>query len=160
MLKLELDQSGKIESTNVDTALATSDGRSLLIPASVKRTCLLEIRREGRYKVPSQILVFTVGVFLLVQDRLCEGVAITIDEEYRGNGWFIKDHLLNLFKSAGHDIDPQLIEMGFIGKHSPAHSFALATYRKTLKPQRVVSVQDILTLLKRHKKRMGRQTRR
>jgi hypothetical protein len=68
-LHIEVDQSGKVERTNVDTVLAFSDGKSaaLLIPAEVKRVCLEVLRRGGRRKTTIVLRIFVAGLFLLLQ---------------------------------------------------------------------------------------------
>ena len=156
MAKIEIDQSGKIESTNADTVIATSGGDSLLIPAAIKRECLLEMRRQGDYIKHSQIILFTVGVFLLVRDKTKKGSTLVIDEEYKGNGGLIREHLINLMKRSNRKIDPDSIQMGHVGKKSKAHELAIATYRKERKPTRTTTTQELLAELKRHKKRTGR----
>jgi hypothetical protein len=47
-LDIEVDQSGKIEDTRVDTVIAFSNGLSgtILIPAVVKRVCIRALRKQ------------------------------------------------------------------------------------------------------------------
>jgi hypothetical protein len=49
-MRIEVDQSGKIENTRVDTVLTFADGesRAILVPAAVKRACLMALRKQQK----------------------------------------------------------------------------------------------------------------
>ncbi len=49
-MKVEVDQSGKIGDTKIPTVLAFSNGKklSILIPAKVKRECILRLREKRK----------------------------------------------------------------------------------------------------------------
>lgn len=139
---VEVDQSGRIEFTTEDTALAFSNGVSftVLIPKSVKRACIKELRAQGRAGATFYFQLFAVGLFFLFQNHIERLATIIIDTEFEGNEPQIKEHLLNLLKRNGYKIDPEQIGFGHIGKHSPAHHRALATLRKQEKPRLCLTI--------------------
>ena len=97
-MHVEVDQSGKIGDTSVPTVLAFSDGENyaILIPASVKRKCLLALRERGKSGTTLYLRLFSTGLFLLLKDRLNQFSLVTIDVEYPGHSGKIKDQIVNL----------------------------------------------------------------
>lgn len=147
-MKVEIDQSGKIEDTNKDTILAFSNGKkySIKIPAKVKRSCLLQLRSQGREGKTIYILLFSIVLFLLLQDFLSKIDSIVIDQEYPGHENDIKSLLKTFFKKIGKRKTPD-ISFWEIGKESPAHVLAYKTYRKLLLPDKKITLEDILGLI-------------
>ncbi len=68
-LKLEVDQSGKIE-TSHHTVLAYANGQryAVLIPARVKREVLSRLRQRGLSHSLAAIRVFAAALWLLPED--------------------------------------------------------------------------------------------
>ena len=71
-MDVEVDQSGKIEDTNVDTVLAFSNRMSyvILIPAKVKRAAFQVLRARRKTSKANTLRLFSVSLFLLLQDHL------------------------------------------------------------------------------------------
>ena len=71
-MRVEVDQSGKMEVLTVDTALAFSDGiaASILIPAAVKRQVYRQLKSRGVKHKMIIARMFSAGLFLLLQDHL------------------------------------------------------------------------------------------
>jgi len=136
-MKIEIDQSGKIEKTEKDTilAFATNNKRtkitgSIKISARTKRRLQESFRQIGE---PRKFVVnlFSCAVFLLVKNRLKNVSEINIDTEYPGKGKSIKETLAKMFFEANIEMPP--IRFVLIGKKSFAHEVALRTYHKLLK---------------------------
>jgi hypothetical protein len=143
---IEVDQSGRIEFTKEDTALAFSNGEQfcLLIPARVKRACIRRLR-ERRISGPTlYVRLFAVGLYFLLRDYIGAPSRIVIDIEYFGRENQIKEHLVNLFRRHGCWVDASEIQFQQIGKKSPAHLLALGTFRGEKKPDLVLSQTDLL----------------
>jgi hypothetical protein len=66
--------------------------------------------------------------------------------EYPGHNATIRRYLLNLLRRDGLDINKDRITFDFVGKNSPAHTIALATFRKQRPPDRVLTVAQLLAL--------------
>jgi len=151
-MQVEIDQSGKVERTQVDTALAfASHNRqfTIFIPASVKREVLtvLRQRRTKRSKTKQHILVFAILMFILIKDHVGQIDRIIIDIEYQGNEKLIREHLINLCRRRNLYIQSDLIQFGLVGKRSRAHHAAIAVFRGEVKPDKVISAMEILAEL-------------
>jgi hypothetical protein len=142
---VEVDQSGKMGAKG-PTALAFSDGidHKILIPAAVKRECIEALRFRGKTGKVLYVQLFSVALFLLLKGHLEQMSQVTIDREYPSKDKQIKEFLLNLFKRAGTQVPAGAITFRRIGRKSNAHKKALATFRGTLEPDRVISTQDLL----------------
>ncbi|NTU46546.1 hypothetical protein HGA88_02885 [Candidatus Roizmanbacteria bacterium] len=152
---VEVDQSGKVEDTKEDSVLAMSNGKtfSVCISASIKRTCI----RELRNKMPPQkmyLQMFTVGLYFLLRDYSHTLTRVHIDQEYQGKNDAIKEHLVNLLLRNGYFVDPRAIQFTLVGKHSPAHTVAWGTLRKHKKPNKVVQLDEFMQEF-RPKKKIG-----
>lgn len=84
-MHVEVDQSGRVEETSRPTALAVANGRkaSILITASEKRKVLLALRlaRPQWSRKLIRVYVFSVLLYLLLQDHLEELTLATVDQE-------------------------------------------------------------------------------
>lgn len=71
-VRVEIDQSGKIEATNVNTALAFSGPitGTLLIPAVEKRVCLQRLRGREKSGRAWYLKVFAAALYLLLREHL------------------------------------------------------------------------------------------
>ena len=147
-MHINVDQSGKIEKTNVDTVLAFSDEKSatVLIPAEVKRVCLQALRRGGRRKTTIVLRIFAAGLFLLLLDVLEEVTLVTIDQEYPGREGDIKGMLLRLIRASGKEFEKERIVFHRVGK-SAAHFKAYGVYKGFRKADRILTAEDILALI-------------
>jgi len=152
-----VDQSGKIEDTATDTALAFSDGQScaILIPAGVKRDCLTALRTRGKTGQHIYRLLFGVGLFYLLKDHLHALSSITVDTEYVGHDAAIKGHLLDLLRRADLRVQPEIIWFQRIhqgGKQPRAHNRAYATHKRAVQADRVLTVGDLLAQIRSREK--------
>ena len=151
---VEIDQSGKIEDTSGDTALAFADGISyaILIPASVKRACLQALRDRGKTGKSLYWRLYTRALFLLLEDHMTDLALVTIDDEYTGHAANIKQELLRLLWAAGLAVEPDQIRFGTIHRgrsgNPPAHDKAYAVHRGNELPDRIITVGELLASIK------------
>lgn len=145
-MKVEVDQSGKIEQLNCDTVLAFSNNEqyAVLLPKSLKRRVFLYYRsrtKQLRYKL------FTICLYYCLKDYLRHLTLIMIDCEYQGKEQLIKSILLGFIRRSWKEFDGKLIRFGLIGKQSNAHAVAIDVFRRHRKPNRILSEPEIETLL-------------
>lgn len=148
-MRVEVDQSGKVEDTRVDTVLAFSDGTSgsILIPAKVKRECV-EFVRDDRHKTKTLYLrIFCAGLFLLLEDNLPKIDQIIIDIEYLGREHDIKALLLRLIWEIYPTFNPDKIQFALVGKDSPAHIKGYSIFTGLEDADREVSFEEIRDFL-------------
>jgi len=145
-MHIEVDQSGKIENTRVDTVLAFADGEShaILIPAAVKRRCLHILRERGVKPKMITIRMFAATLSILLVPYAKDISAATIDTEYRGWEGEILGLLLTRLREHAPDFPDQHLRFGHIGKQSPAHRLALATFRRQSVPDRRITLEELL----------------
>jgi hypothetical protein len=147
-VKVEIDQSGRVEWTQKPTVLALANGThfSVLISAKEKRILLmnLEQNKQGRSKTMQRVLVFATLLFILLKEHIDKLDQIVIDDEYQGHAPTIKEHVLNLFRRHKKRIDPQIVVFQRIGKHSPAHDLAISVFRGTILANKKLSASDVL----------------
>jgi hypothetical protein len=148
-MHIEIDQSGHIEMTRDNTALALANGQryAILIPPKTARACVQELRRKGIKAPHMQIRLFSAALFFLLKDHINEHMAVVIDVEYAGLNKEIQRQLLRLLRQDGIHINADQIAFGYVGKKSPAHDLAIATYRGKVKPDRVIGVEEMLRKL-------------
>lgn len=145
---VEVDQSGKVERTQVDTVLAFANGQNYAIkmPASVKRQALEFLRQKPKHtrnKKAMYLRLFSAGLFLLIKDQLRTGAEIIIDTEYTGSEADIRGLLLTWIRQ----IDPEFVKTRVvfrqIGKASPAHELALAVFRGHRRADHIVAFEEL-----------------
>ena len=145
-MHIEVDQSGKIEQTNKDTVLAFSNKISyaVLIPARVKREAINLLRATGKRGKKVYMLLFAAALYQLLKDHLDQVDLIIVDIEYEGNEQDVKLMLLNLIWRNHPAYPAANITLRHIGKKSPAHKKALATYRGVARADRTLKVEELL----------------
>ena len=150
MSNVEVDQSGKIERTQVNTVLAFSDGieASILILAVEKRMCVRKLRQRGESGRTFYLKLFAAALFLLLKDYLDQLEIITIDLEYPGKEVEIRAMLLDHIWKTDPAFSKEQIVFRGVGKKSPAHQKALAVYRGEEEPDRKVRARELLRLVK------------
>ena len=84
-MKIEIDQSGRVEETNRDTILAFANDNefTVIITARTKRR-LQEIFRQIGKPTVFMIYIFAISVYLLIKPKLNSITDIIIDIEYAG----------------------------------------------------------------------------
>jgi len=147
-MKIEIDQSGKIENTNKNTIIAFSDGKfkSIFISAKEKREIQKFFRRIGKPKI-FIYKVFAILVFLLIKSEVKEIDAIIIDEEYPGKNSLIKNFLLQEIRKIKPDFDRGNIIFQKIGKKSRAHFLAYGIAVGKKKADIEVGAREILRMV-------------
>ena len=148
-MRLEVDQSTKIEQTSRGTVLALSNDEqfSIVIPARVKREALVCLRRRGWYGRRAILACFSAGLFLLLRQSRVQIDLIVIDQEYEGHERDIRGMLLRHLRSAGMEVPAERIAFGQVGKHSGAHRLAWAVHRGKYAPDYTVTLDEFLSIL-------------
>jgi len=140
-MKVEIDQSGRIEETNRDTIIAFSNEKqfSVQIPAKVKRQLLEAFRRWGKPKT-FKYRTFALGVSILLQKSgiSAKNLSLIIDNEYPGHENSIKDIIRSKF-------DPKIeIDFESIGKKSKAHYAAYGAFMGRQEAGYVADFEDFV----------------
>jgi hypothetical protein len=147
-VRVEIDQSGKVEWTQKPTVLAFANGTrfSVFISARDKRILLKELEqtKPERSRTMQRVLVFATLLFILLREHIDKLAQVVIDDEYQGHSPTIKEHLLNLLRRSKKRIDPHTIAFQRIGKHSPAHDLAINVFRGTVPASRKLSASEVL----------------
>jgi len=145
-MKIEIDQSGKIEDTSKHTFLAFSNGEHFIlkISAAEKRKLQRYFRKIGKAKL-FIFLTFTALVIILLKNLKSKNNQITIDIEYPGRSPQIK----NFIKIYYPDFPIEDINFHQIGKKSKAHYLAHGTAIKMLNPDLIINANQILRAIKK-----------
>lgn len=144
-MRVEIDQSGKIEDTSKDTILAFSNKiwSAIVIPAKVKRQIQEIFRRQGKPKI-FVFRTFAAGIILLIKNYQKQITDVQIDTEYPGNEAVIKDIVVQMLREQG--IPEPNIYFGRIGKKSMAHHRGYAVAIGKLEPERKVELDDLVKI--------------
>lgn len=150
-MRVEVDQSGKIESTNKPTIVCFSDSesKSILIKAKDKRQLQQIFRKAGKPKM-FVVQTFSCLIYWLLKDFLSKVDQVIIDREYPGYENLIKSYLVQLAKHDSKDFSSDKIYFAEIGRKSPAHLKAYQDYRRK-KADIKIEAEDILGLVLRLK---------
>lgn len=146
-MRVEIDQSGKIEQLNKNTVIAFSNKYqySVLIPKQIKQKFYRLYRgktKNLRYRL------YIIGIYYCLKNYLSQQESVIIDCEYIGKDNLIKSLLLNLIKREHqHPINSGIIRFSRIGKNSNAHAVAIDVYRGNRKPNHILSIKDIEKLI-------------
>lgn len=149
-MKIEIDQSIKIEQTNKTTSLACSNGvsRSIGLSSTAKKEIENYFRKIGKRK---QFMVFTFCalIYLLLNDLLNEPRDIYIDREYPGYDNLIKGKIIIAFqKLSNKKIDKHYLHITQVGRASRAHNLAWLSAKNNSFNYRY-SAKDIIRVIKK-----------
>lgn len=149
-MRIAIDQSGKIERTQSNTALAFSNAKEFaaLILAVEKRECLKYWRRRGKSAKSLYQRLFAAALFLLLKDHLSQISSIEIDPEYPGRETEIRAWLLQHIREIAPQFPAERIVFRRIGKQSRAHQKALAVFRGQEIANRKIRARELIALLK------------
>ncbi|HCA67003.1 MAG: hypothetical protein UW39_C0005G0033 [Parcubacteria group bacterium GW2011_GWC2_44_17] len=144
-MRIEIDQSGKIEDTARNTVIAFSntDRKSICISSADKRTLQKIFRQKGKHKVFVYQL-FALLIFLLIKSGLRGYDSIIIDVEYEGKESLIKSFLVRYCSCNNAHFDKTIVQFRRIGKGSPAHAYALDVLRRKRAPDTTATIEEIL----------------
>lgn len=156
-MRIEIDQSPRIEETNRSSVLAFSNRLSytIFVSAKVKRQVFKLLRLLGQSSIASKITFFSILVFILLEPFLPQLDQVLIDWEYPGHEFQIKSRLLQLSKKFKKQLKSEQIGFKQIGKKSKAHELAWTRFRKKAPVNKVVSFEEIERYLYAYEKTLG-----
>lgn len=148
-MRIEIDQSGKIEQTGTDTILAYSNGKqfAILIPSIVKREIVWKYRQQRKVNKIFFLKLFSTCIFLLIKDIINKLEEIVIDVEYEGNEGTIKNVLLNHIRKTKPNFDKNIILFRRVGKASNAHKVAIGVFKNERREDKIIRENEIEELL-------------
>jgi len=149
-ISVEVDQSGKIEATNVNTVLAFSGPitGTLLISAVEKRAGLQKLRGRGKSGRTWYLKVFAAALYLLLREQLVRIDQIIVDIEYPGREAEILGMFLNFARKDFPDFSKNRVSFRAIGKKLSAHEAAIAVYREERTLNLRARASNLLRLIK------------
>jgi len=144
-MKIQIDQSSKIEYTSKNTVIAFANHKqkSLLIKATEKRKLQEAFRSVGKPNL-FVLKTFAVLLYILVRDDLEKIDCLTIDIEYTGKDVLIKNLFLQVLRKDKKFIKDMDVRFLRIGKKSKAHEKAINTFQGKIKPDTIVKAEDCL----------------
>lgn len=149
-MRIEIDQSGKLENTNISTVVGFSNGKTKSIIISSREKIRLQkyFRDIGKRKAYIYFS-FATMIFLLLKDEY-KIDEIIIDTEYPGQGHLIKSHLLQLFSSRKNRVSKDQIYFSQIGHKSYAHHVSVGSFRLKRATIRI-KASDVIKLMPKQK---------
>lgn len=128
-MKIEIDQSGRVEYTSKPTVVGFSNGKekTVIILSTEKQKLQRFFRRLNKPRMFTCTLFSFLIYFLLKNERNIEQVII--DKEYPGQDALIKSLILNFFKRGGRRVDKRVFIFKQIGKKARIHGIVNDAYR-------------------------------
>lgn len=147
-MRIEIDQSGKIEKTNKSTIIAFSNGvsSSVLVKAKDKQELQKFFRKMGKGRV-FVYNVFAILIFILIRPHLNQIDQVIIDDEYTGQSYLIKNFLMQNIKKDNPNFTARSILFRNIGRKSKAHLEAYGVALNKRKAAKVISAREVLKFL-------------
>lgn len=150
-MRIEIDQSVRIDNTQKDTILAFSNriNKSVRIPVKVKRKCLKILRDRGIAPKNIYLKLFAAGLFILIRNHINQISTLVIDTEFsdRQSQQFIKMTLFKKLQSTDSRIMLDDITFRRIGKESEAHKKAYNTHKGKVIADYKVKTKELLELV-------------
>lgn len=146
-MRIEIDQSGKIEDTSRPTVVGFSNNRkkTVIISAIEKQRLQRYFRKFGK---PRQFIYYTFAALIFSLLRNLKSVdEIVIDREYPGQEGLIKGYLLGLLRRSGRsDVHKKMVGFRSIGKKAGVHQLVYMCYRAK-KADRAMKAKEVLKIL-------------
>ena len=146
-MRIEIDQSGKIEDLRQDTVVGFSNKTqfSVFLSKELKR----KLKKEFRKKVKQLYLkLFAICIFYSIKGYISKDTLIVIDREYEGKDSYIKGHLIKFIREEIKNFDKRLIRFGLVGKKSKAHNVVYRVKRNIDNPNKILSEKEVVKYLK------------
>lgn len=149
-MRVEVDQSGKVNETNRPTAIALANGMrfSIRISARDKRAIVAELRRRYPEWQDSHMymMMFATLLYFLLREHITRLSFVIIDTEFSGkqNNDSIKAHVMNLCRRAGLKVYKDQITFARVTKKSPSHTLAWRVFKGFENPDRTITARDVL----------------
>ena len=146
-MQIEIDQSGKIDQTSLDTVIALTNGTkyTLLFKKRDKRIVEKEFRKRKFQKLFMIIIFANLVAYVIKNSKVKK--SILIDTEYVGHNNFIE----KIIQDRLGNKCPK-IKFGFVGKESKSDELARKVARGKTKPDYVISAFEVLDLALNKKK--------
>lgn len=145
-MRIEVDQSGKIEQTEMDTVVAfrNDEQYSVLLKKKIKVEILTDYR--NKYK-DIHYRLFAILIFYCIRSYLHKIQLIIIDIEYERREEDIKRNLLRIIWKNHSHFDKKIINFSRIGKKSNAHKLAYQTFIGKLSPNKIITKKEVESLI-------------
>ena len=145
-MRIEIDQSGKLEDTNKHTFLAYSNNSHFVLKlgSTEKKKLQKYFRSIGKPRLYIYI-TFASLIIILLEKFKSSNNQIIIDTEYPGKSHLIRD----LIKNMRRNFPIKEIVFHSIGKKSRAHFLAKGTAIKKLNPDIVIRADRVLKIIKK-----------
>lgn len=146
-MTIEVDMSGKIEQTWLDTVVAFSNKYqyAIKLPRDAKREILNKLKQKGQKQII--LKVFCVCLYYLLKDYARED-RVFIDKEYTGKDNIIKSILFGFMRKDNSGFDSKRLKFVEIKKTSNAHKVAVTVQRGKERPQKILTEEEIYNILK------------
>lgn len=147
-MRVEVDQSIKIEQTSRDTVLAAANDikRCVLLKASTKRKLIQLLREENILPEIFYPKIFCAALFILLKPLLNKTQEFIIDEEYTGKERQMKV-LLNEYARKSKVLPiARRVTFHRVGKKSPAHELANEARKKRSNVYKI-DLEEMLSLI-------------
>ena len=145
-MRIEINQSNKIEHTSKDTVIGLSNGSSytILINRKIKRQLQEEFRKQGKPRL-FVYRTFIAGVILLFKYAQIKNLSqIMIDEEYYGKDKMLKSMFLEMWSRFFREIPEISFEK--IGKKSKVHNVCYLVMKGRNKADKVIGFEELRRL--------------
>lgn len=144
----QIDQSGRIEQTNLNTILAITDKNTqIAVIFERKNKRIVQSIFRGQRKIRMfTIFTFSALIAILIKESAIGQNTILIDHEYLADEDFIKERILQYLQQLKVHTMPK-IEFGHVGKTSTAHELAAKVAHQKKKANKIVDLKEIFELV-------------
>ena len=145
-MRVEVDMSGKIEQTEMNTVVAfrNKEQFTVLLQRKIKTEFLTKYR--SKYK-DVHYRLFAILIYYCIKDYLSKIQLVIIDNEYEGREEDVKRNLLRLIWKTHPNFDKKLITISRIGKKSNTHRVAYQTFVGKLSPNKIITKKEVEELI-------------
>lgn len=130
-MKVEIDQSGKIEYTSVSTVVADSLGNTVLVKSTTKQYILQLYRSQNKPRLYIFHL-FSLLLAILIQSSFHARQIYVIDKEYQGHEEVIAGLVIKYARILGFSLGRNQLKFALVGKKSLSHEFANKRFRRKI----------------------------
>lgn len=145
-MSVQIDQSGKIEQTNLDTIIALSNEVKYAIVLKKKTKRLLQLFFRKQKKPRMFIYITFAALVAIILKETQPKTKVKIDMEYFGHQDILKKQILEHLNNLKFNKKLNF-EFGFVGKSSPAHGLASKVAVKKRKPNKIVGLYEIIKVI-------------